>query len=60
MIHMRGFYPGYGAYDDYRKNVIADKGIKVGDQITVIVTKGSYNDVAQLNNGIYFSHVSAE
>lgn len=60
MIHMRGFLPGYGAVDDYRKNFLAEKGIVVGDQITVIVTKGSYKDVAQLNNGIYFSHASAE
>lgn len=59
-IHMRGFYPGYGAFDDFRKNVIADKGLKVGDRITVITTKSSYEGVAQLNNGIYVSHVSAE
>lgn len=59
-IHMRGFHPGYGATGDDRKNVLADKGIVVGDQITVIVTKGSYKDVAQLNNGIYVSHLSAE
>lgn len=58
-IHMRGFYPGYGAYDDYRKNFIVDKGLKVGDKITVIVTKGSYEGVPQLNNGIYVSHESA-
>lgn len=60
MIHMRGLFLGYGAIDDYKKNVIADKGLKVGDQLTVIVTKGSYNDVPQLANGIYVSHVSAE
>ncbi len=64
-IHMRGFYPGYGAYNDegvhdYRKNFIVDKGLKVGDRITVITTKGSFGGKAQLNNGIYFSHVSAE
>ncbi len=59
-IHMRGFYRGYGAFDDYRKNFLADKGIVVGDKITVITTKSSYNGVAQLSNGIYLSHVSAE
>ena len=59
-IHMRGFYPGYGAFDDFRKNVIADKGLKVGDRITVITTKSSYEGTPQLNNGIYFSHESAE
>ena len=59
-IHMRGFYPGYGAYDDYRKNFIVDKGLKVGDIITVITYKTSWDGVPQLNNGIYFSHESAE
>ena len=59
-IHMRGFYPGYGATGDFRNNVIANKGIKVGDKITVITYKTSYNGVAQLNNGFYVSHVSAE
>jgi len=38
--------------------LIADKGIKVGDKLTVIATKGSYNGVVQLTNGIYFSHES--
>lgn len=59
-IHMRGFYPGYGAYDDFRKDVIVNKGLKVGDILTVVTTKGSFGGVAQLNNGIYFSHVSAD
>ena len=36
------------------------KGIKVGDKLTVIATKGSYKGVAQLANGIYFSHESAQ
>ncbi|MFA5656175.1 MAG: BACON domain-containing protein [Dysgonamonadaceae bacterium] len=59
-IYLYGCYPGYGATGDYRKGVIADKGLKVGDQLTVIATKSSYNEVAQLANGIYFSHESAE
>jgi len=59
-IYLYGCYPGYGATGDYRKYLIEDKGIKVGDTITVIATKGSYNGVDQLSNGIYFSHVSAE
>lgn len=59
-IYLYGCYPGYGATGDYRKGVITDKGLKVGDQLTVIATKSSYNEVAQLANGIYFSHESAE
>ncbi|MGC9353215.1 MAG: BACON domain-containing protein, partial [Mariniphaga sp.] len=59
-IYLYGCYPGYGATGDYRKYLIEDKGIKVGDTITVIATKGSYNGVDQLSHGIYFSHVSAE
>jgi hypothetical protein len=59
-IYLYGCYPGYGATGDYRKYLIEDKGIKVGDTITVIATKGSYNGVDQLSNGIYFSHESAE
>ncbi|MGB4415201.1 MAG: BACON domain-containing protein [Paludibacter sp.] len=57
-IYVYGCYPGYGATGDFRKNLLATKGIKVGDTLTVIATKSSYNGVAQLANGIYFSHVS--
>ncbi len=59
-IYLYGCYPGYGATGDARKFLLADKGIKVGDTITVIATKGSYNGVPQLAHGIYFSHESAE
>ncbi len=58
-IYVYGCYPGYGATGNDRKGVIAAKGLKVGDTLTVIATKGSYNGVAQLANGIYFSYVSA-
>lgn len=59
-ILVYGCYPGYGATGDYRKNLLADKGIKVGDTLTVIGTKGSYKGENELMNGIYFSHVSAQ
>jgi RPA family protein len=59
-ILLYGCYPGYGAYGDYRKYFLADKGIKVGDTLTVIGTRGSYNGTDELMNGIYVSHVSAE
>ena len=59
-IYLYGCYPGYGATGSDRQGLIADKGIKVGDKLTVIATKGSYAGVDQLANGIYFSHESAE
>lgn len=59
-IEVYGCYPGYGATGDFRKNLFADKGIKVGDTLTVIGTRGAYDGNAQFSNGIYFSHESAE
>jgi len=59
-IYVYGCYPGYGATGDARKFLIANKGIKVGDTLTVIAPKGSYNGVNQLRNSIYFSHVSSK
>ena len=59
-IYVYGCYPGYGATGDFRKGLIAAKGIKVGDTLTVIAPKGSYNEVSQLSNSFYFSHVSAQ
>ena len=59
-IYVYGVYPGYGATGDFRKNLLADKDIEVGDTLTVIGTKSSYNGEPQLTNGIYFSHESAE
>ena len=59
-IYVYGCYPGYGATGDFRKNLIADKGLKVGDTLTVIAPKASYNGVPQLSNSFYYSHVSAQ
>ena len=59
-IYLYGCYPGYGATGDFRKYLLADKDIKVGDILTVIATKSSYNEVPQLANGIYFSHEGVE
>ena len=56
-IEVYGTYPGYGATGDFRKNLFADKGIKVGDELTLIGTKGSFAEKPQFN-GIYFSHIS--
>jgi hypothetical protein len=59
-IYVYGCYPGWGATGDDRKFLIADKGLKVGDQLTVISRKGSYGGSPQLSNSIYFSHVSVK
>ena len=59
-IYVYGCYPGYGATGSYRQGLIVEKGIKVGDRLTVIATKGSYQGTPQLTNGFYFSHVSAD
>lgn len=59
-IYVYGCYPGHGATGNDRKGLLAAKGLKVGDTLTVIAPKGSYNGVAQLANSFYFSHVSAE
>ncbi|MDR1518149.1 MAG: DNA-binding protein [Dysgonamonadaceae bacterium] len=55
-IYVYGCYPGWGATGDFRKNLLADKGIVLGDKLTVIGTKTTYNNTIQLQNGIYFSH----
>ena len=59
-IYVYGCSPGYGATGDARNNLLADKGIKVGDILTVIATRGEHNGTPQLANGFYFSHESAE
>lgn len=59
-IYVYGCYPGYGATGDARKGLLAAKGIKVGDKLTVIATKATFKEQAQLANSFYFSHQSAE
>ena len=54
-IYVYGCYPGWGATGDARKYLIQDNNIKVGDQITIIAYKTSYNGVPQLSKGVCFS-----
>lgn len=58
-VYVYGCYPGWGATGDFRKNCLETKGIEVGDQLTVIGVKSTYNGTAQVSNGIYFSHTKA-
>nr|WP_319398202.1 BACON domain-containing carbohydrate-binding protein [uncultured Carboxylicivirga sp.] len=52
--------PFYGATGDDRNGMVAKYGLKVGDTLTVIGTKGSYGDLIELKYNFYYSHVSAE
>ena len=55
-LYVYGCYPGWGATGDARKGAIAAYGIKVGDKLTVIGPKSTYQGTPQVNSGIYFSH----
>lgn len=59
-VYVYGCYPGWGATGDARKNCLADKGIAVGDKLTVIGVKSTYKNTPQVNGGIYFSHEKAK
>ena len=59
-VYVYGCYPGWGATGDNRKNLLETKGIVVGDQLSVIGVKSTYQGTPQLANGIYFSHEKAE
>ena len=60
-IYVFGCSPGFGASSNDEKNGLLEaKGIKVGDKLTVIATKDSYQGTGQLTNGFYFSPESAE
>lgn len=59
-VYSYGCYPGWGATGDARKNALETLGVKVGDELTIIGPKSTYNGETQINGGIYFSHKSAE
>lgn len=58
--YVYGCYPGWGATGDNRKNWLETAGIAVGDKLSVIGVKSTYNGTPQLSNGIYFSHEKAQ
>ena len=55
-LYVYGCYPGWGASGDARKNWIATAGIEVGDRLTMIGYKDTYNGTIELCGGTYFSH----
>ena len=59
-IYVYGILPGYGATGDAKKGLLEAKGLKIGDTITIIGNRASYNGTAQVGDAIYVSHVSAE
>lgn len=58
-LYAYGCYPGYGATGDNRKNFLATANIEVGDSLTLIGYKTTYQGTPQIAGGIYFSHVKA-
>ena len=54
-LYVYGTYPGWGATGDFRKFFIADNGIEVGDQITIIGYKDTYKELVELCGGVCFS-----
>ena len=59
-LYVYGTYPGWGATGDNRKNWLETANIEVGDELTVIGVKSTYNGNPQVANGIYFSHEKAD
>ncbi len=55
-VFVYGTYPGWGATGNNRKNCIETKNIEVGDKITILGSKTTYNGTPELYNGIYVSH----
>lgn len=55
-LYVYGCYPGYGATGDNRKGFVKKAGIEVGDKLTMIGYKDTYNGTIELCGGIYFSH----
>ena len=58
-LYVYGTYPGWGAQGDARKFFIADNGIEVGDEITIIGYKDTYKELVELCNGVCFSFKKA-
>ena len=55
-LYVYGCYPGWGATGDARKNWLEAANITVGDTLTMIGYKDTYNGTIELCGGIYFSH----
>lgn len=58
-LYVYGCYSGWGAAGDFRKGFISQAGINVGDRLTMIGYKDTYNGKIELCGGTYFSHTPA-
>ena len=58
-LYVYGTYPGWGATGDARKFFIADNGIEVGDEITIIGYKDTYKDLVELCGCVCLSFIKA-
>ena len=58
-LYVYGTYPGWGATGDFRKFFIADNGLQVGDEITIIGYKDPYKELVELCQGVCFSFKKA-
>ena len=59
-LTVRELYTYAGQYSVIDANLEAGTtDIHVGDQMTIIGTKTTYNGTPQINNGVYFSHTPA-
>ena len=54
-IYLYGLYPGYGAEGDARYDFIANSGLNVGDNITVIGAHLTYDETIEIKNAIFVS-----
>jgi hypothetical protein len=58
-LYVYGTYAGWNAQGDDRKFFIADNGLKVGDEITIIGYKDTYKELVELCQGVCFSFKKA-
>ena len=58
-LYVYGCYAGWGATGDARKFFIAENGIQVGDEISIIGYKNTYNELVELCQGVCFSFKKA-
>ena len=59
-LYVYGCYPGWGATGDARKFLVADNGLQVGDEITIIGYKDTYKEQIELCQGACFAFKKAE
>ena len=56
-LYVYGTYSGWAApKGDAQKYFIRDNGLEVGDELTMIGYKDTYNGTIELCGGIYFAH----